>query len=180
MQSTGQDQSFVFTSSIAYGYTFKRLPVRAELEYSFRNKAKFNDLGLWPNTEIQTNAELKNQSLMANFYYDFKNTSLFTPYITVGLGASLNKLKVQATGDSADDYANNRKTDFAWSVGAGVSYQINEKVDVDLAYKYIDLGQIEATHFYRSIGSEYTFNETSQYNAKLKNNDISIGLRNEF
>lgn len=31
----GKIRALFFTSSIAYGYTFKRFPVRAELEYSY-------------------------------------------------------------------------------------------------------------------------------------------------
>ena len=168
----------VFTGSIAYGYAFETAPVRAELEYTFRNKSTLNP-ALWTNRN--TEAEVRTQNLMANVYYDFKNSSSFTPYVSAGLGASFNKLNVtESVANVVTERANDKKTDFAWSVGLGLNYEISKNLDLDFAYRYMDSGKVNATHNYREIGYDYDYSERSNYDTKLKNHDFTVGLRYNF
>jgi len=190
--ASDKEKDTVINASIAYGWALESLPVRAELEYTFRgkadangttNRAYFNGLG-----DVYTygtaDATVKSQSLMANVYYDFKNTSDFTPYVSAGVGAAFNKLDVTEYQTDLDGSAsaNDKKTDFAWSIGAGVSYALDKDLDLDLGYRYVDLGKVNA-----STVAPWTFTGTnisgvtvSDYEAKLKSHDFSIGLRYKF
>ena len=68
------------------------------------------------------------------------------------------------------------------SIGAGVSYALDKDLDLDLGYRYVDLGKVNA-----STVAPWTFTGTnisgvtvSDYEAKLKSHDFSIGLRYKF
>jgi opacity protein-like surface antigen len=124
------------------------------------------------------------QTLFFNAYWDFHNSTAFTPYIGagVGLGFINNHYKFGFSGDpllpvpekvSSDSVSmNNMNTVFAWNVGAGCSYAFNENFSADLAYRFVGLG----------------YNETSKtfYGQKVKigtspyANEFSLGLRYTF
>ncbi len=59
-------------------------------------------------------------NLMVNGYYDFHNSTIFTPYIGAGIGVGLNEVK----------------NVFSWQVGPGVDIAINKSFSVDIAYKF--------------------------------------------
>lgn len=56
-------------------------------------------------------------------------------YAMGGLGMSYNKT------DSSTYTKGNGKFDFAWTVGAGVDYRLNQCWSMDLGYRYVDLGE---------------------------------------
>ncbi|RPI66527.1 MAG: porin family protein, partial [Geobacteraceae bacterium] len=68
-------------------------------------------------------------SLMANGYFDFVNTTPFTPFISAGLGMA--RIDINDFGGSDFD-----DTVFAYQFGAGVGYAINKHINIDLTYRY--------------------------------------------
>jgi len=62
----------------------------------------------------------------------------FEPYIMGGLGAAWNKADSTAVtkGDS--------KVSFAWTLGAGIGYRLSRCWDLDLGYRFADLGEARA------------------------------------
>ena len=80
---------------------------------------------------------LKTQSLLVNVYYDFNLCSRFTPYVSAGAGIA--KLNARQHFDS-ENSAKSNPSNFAWQVGAGVSYAATDSIDVDLGYRYVDTG----------------------------------------
>lgn len=89
----GDDHDTVFSGGIAVGYDFYpqfSIPVRTELEFYARGKAdsKYNvDKDSWSGGYWRD--DLKNEvsvnTLMLNAYYDFRNDSAFTPWVSAGL-----------------------------------------------------------------------------------------------
>ena len=81
---------------------------------------------------------------MLNLLYDFKNTTAFTPFVLLGAGLAIHKTDntVEPTG-LAPDYSGRNVTEaeFAWTVGLGVAYSLTESCDIDLVYRYIDMGE---------------------------------------
>ncbi|WGL99753.1 outer membrane beta-barrel protein [Arsenophonus sp. aPb] len=100
---------------------------------------------------------VKNQidlnTLMLNAYYDFKNSSNFTPYLSAGLGYAYISQKTSvdfmvinpSTGDKSDRFhlwtRSHATNNFAWSAGAGIKYTVNKDFSFDLNYKYLNAGQ---------------------------------------
>lgn len=169
----------VFTGSIAYGIDLEKqlsFPIRAELEYTYRDNAEIKNLTT-PKWTTKTDLDLKAQNLFLNFYYDFKNTSAFTPYVSAGLGMSHNKLKyTERFVTGLVTKANDSKNDFAWNVGLGLNYTINNNFDVDLGYRYVDLGKVSSTYKMNNVNFDYN----SKIETKLRTQDITLGLRYKF
>ncbi len=81
--------------------------------------------------------DVSNLAFLFNGYFDIKNPSIVTPYLSGGIGVArvdLSKITVTGIGDyttkSYDD------TVFAYQVGAGVGIALTEKVTLDLKYRY--------------------------------------------
>lgn len=106
----GDDHDTVFSGGIAAGYDFYpqfSIPVRTELEFYARGKAdsKYNiDKGKGSWSDGYWRDDLKNEvslnTLMLNAYYDFRNDSAFTPWVSAGIGYArfIRKQPVSAPG----------------------------------------------------------------------------------
>lgn len=86
---------------------------------------------------------IRSTTLMFNAYYDLGKMSGFVPYVGAGVGVSRNQMDgVYFTGNPAlintiegkDTYS------LAWSLMAGVGYQVSDRITLDLGYRYLDMG----------------------------------------
>ncbi len=80
--------------------------------------------------------DLNTLSFLANAYYDFPTGTKFTPFITAGFGVvqvELNDFSIVGLGieSFSDD-----DSFLGGQVGAGVSYAINDMLDIELKYRY--------------------------------------------
>lgn len=183
----------VFGGGIALGYDFSNtfnLPIRAELDFTARGKAnsKYNleqEHHLNGSYTNDAKNQIKLNTLMVNAYYDFKNESSFTPYLSAGLGyASVNQKTTvsQSYIDAVNPAYNNSNSqshshtsnNFAWSVGAGVKYAMNDNFDLDFSYRYLDAGK--ASISYNDDG--YGYNLESK--VKVRTNDLMLGVTYKF
>jgi opacity protein-like surface antigen len=71
--------------------------------------------------------EIRLSTLLFNLYYDFMKGSKFTPYLTGGLGLGNMKLDGASKSDAVAEY----------QVGAGMAFQINERIVLDLKGRYL-------------------------------------------
>ncbi|MDR1856522.1 MAG: outer membrane beta-barrel protein [Desulfovibrio sp.] len=145
---TGSYTQNTMGGAFAIGYDFWQLnsvPVRAELEYAIRS----NMNKTWNESEEvedevakgSFNANWHLQTILANVYYDFRNSSPFTPYVGAGVGMGL--LRTQYKFDF--DYAGYASSDsvtqwdavFAYNIGAGAYYNFNDNLAVDLGYRFL-------------------------------------------
>lgn len=171
---------------IAIGYDFypkMQLPIRAEVEYALRGNmqttwdSQHGEIAGTPG-HIETEAKWNAQTLFANFYYDFHNSTAFTPYVGAGLGVAFmnTKYTVNGVSDAGDNVEllskSKMSTNFAWNVGLGCSYAFNENFSVDLAYRFVKLGQTEVE---KNIGGQDVSLKTNPYS-----NEFSLGLRMTF
>lgn len=139
----GDKNDTVFGAGLAVGYDFYQhynVPVRTEVEFYGRGAADSHyTLDTWHSPmgdggREDTQNRLSVNTLMVNTYYDFRNSSAFTPWVSVGLGyarihhkATYTDTSWNKSGEVSDisalhysGYDNN----FAWSIGAGVRYDI--------------------------------------------------------
>jgi opacity protein-like surface antigen len=129
------DQGFAF--GVAAGYGFGSTRVEGEIAYQKNDYDKLSinvpGVGSW-STDVDGDAT--STAFLVNGYYDFKNNSSITPFIGAGLGfakVDVGAISVPGFGTvttSADD------TVFAYQIGAGVGFAVNEKVSLDLKYRY--------------------------------------------
>jgi opacity protein-like surface antigen len=121
---------------------------------------------------------LKTYTLMLNAYKDLGNFGGFVPYVGAGIGAAYHQM-----GDTyfTDNPAlvNRIKGDndlaFAWSLMAGVGYQISDRAIIDVGYRYIDMGSISSQ---RSDSAGFV-NPAVKLD-DLTAHEVKVGLRYHF
>lgn len=154
----------VFGGSVAVGLQapFAHGALRGEFEYNLNADAEKNIT--FDGLEGKFKTKLESQAYLINAYYDIYTNTNFVPYIGAGLGAA--RLKASLENENISD------TSFAWQIGAGVAYQINPNIAVDLGYRYIDFGDISETDV------EDGFPEKDKIESKA--HEIMLGLRYTF
>ena len=183
------DETIYPNISAAIGFDFSKVSkvnARAELEYTYKDKATFApniSSGIFNGVEEQAPEgipsflvnELRTQSLMLNGYYDFKNKSKSTPYLSAGVGVSRieNKVSInpEAFGDS-ENITTDTNNNFTWTAGAGVAYKVTENVALDLSYRYVDAGETDVSQSFEGTKLKNT--------ADLVSHDYSLGVRYNF
>lgn len=176
---TANKNKGVFGGGIAAGYDFyeqHQLPVRLELDVTFRGKGASNGSVAYDIDGQQGVSNINNKvrmnTYMLNGYYDFHNESAFTPYISASMGLASLKLENKTYEGDDSDQISNSANNFAWGLGAGLKYDINTNLALDLSYKYINAGEVKASR------SDDGFSYTSKL--KSYSNDIMIGVTYKF
>lgn len=192
---------------IAVGYNFDthfNVPVRAEIDVMARMKDSSNylrnhEIRTYPSpgrkTDIEDRVNNKAQlnTFMFNGFYDFKNTSAFTPYLMGGVGlASFKHTAIPSysytdynTMNEVSGYykgsikRSHTKNNFAWNAGAGVRYKINEDFNLDVSYRYLGAGKSSLTTFNRPE-STYYYSRNEKSKIKVVTQDIMLGLTYNF
>lgn len=111
-------------------------------------------------------------TLFANLYYDFRNDSAFVPYIGAGIGMSFNYLGFDLHRGGSAVSRDESTTNFAWNVGAGVAYNVNDALYIDAAYRYVDLGYTEASGALKG--------DQIKVGSRPYNHEFMLGLRFAF
>jgi len=176
----------VFGASIGtrvYNNLFAELEYAYTPNYSF-SKSYSHGSGVELMT-VSTAAKIRSHSFFANLNYLIKHNSLpFTPYLTVGAGLANNRLQnVPVTTAMVNDdsvarlFKGQNKTSFAWQAGAGCLFPLNEKLELNVAIKYQNLGKIQS--------SAYDLNNQASIasipvKARLSTVNLMFGLKYKF
>jgi len=141
--------------------------VEGELSYASYEANSYADTagGSFDNAEGPLNAVY----LLANLWYDIPNSSRFTPYVGGGLGMA----KVDGDTFFDDDVYGYGpgETKFAYQVGAGVSYGINDRMSLDVGYRY---KAVDGVNFDDSDGGGV------YENGDVHTHTLQAGLRFDF
>ncbi|GDO95258.1 outer membrane protein [Escherichia coli] len=185
----GDNSDTVFGVGLAVGYDFYphyNVPVRTEVEFYGRGNA-VSEFNLTDDKTVNRSREdVRNKvslnTLMVNAYYDFRNSSAFTPWVSAGLGyARINYKSTYIYSDydnnarivsdyteSGSKYDNN----FAWSLGVGVKYDVTPDFSLDLSYRYLDAG--DTTLSYKDGVDTY------KSTVDVRNNEFMLGATYNF
>ena len=149
------------------------------------------------NLDAKVKLKEKKLGLMANAYYDFHNSSEFTPYVMAGVGLNRGTLEAKIDGykagtagsaiESASATIKSKNlTSFAYQVGVGVGYEMAKDIYLDAGYK---LSGMTGTYKFKkdSSGSFKTDPELAGVNPKEDKfgspklqHTISAGVRFAF
>lgn len=125
-------------------------------------------------------ARIDSYSLMANAYWDIHrfefNQIALTPYLSGGLGVafhSTGRLCIYQNPNTVlVKSASN--ADFAFQVGAGVGVGLSERFDLDLGYRYVDLGRFKT-------GTDGDLVDLSTpVRGDISGHELKMGLRYSF
>jgi opacity protein-like surface antigen len=192
------DQSTAFFGGVGIGYRFNNwFRVDGTFEYRGGGSIGVNDridyINGAGNAGVLTNTYKGNLSSMValfNAYVDLGTWNCLTPYIGAGIGYASNRITgltdqganwvdtttaiIQPTLGTA---GNGTKTGVAWALMAGVGYEVNKNLTLELGYRYLNLGDAQSG----VIRNAFLNDTYAPLKAKsLDSHDIKIGMRWNF
>ena len=81
---------------------------------------------------------------MVNGYFDLGNMRGFVPYVGAGVGLAYHQMDdytYSVGGARPYRVTGDNDLTLAWSVMAGVGYQVSDRAILDIGYRYLDLGR---------------------------------------
>ena len=117
-----QKDDMSFPGAVALGLRIRHF--RLEAEYMFSTETSMEDY----RQEIST--------ITAQLYYDVPFKSAIRPFFNAGIGRHDTKLKK----DKVYDYTRHGT---AWNVGGGVTWNLSNAVNMDLGYRYLNIGDFK-------------------------------------
>ncbi len=142
-------------SSGAVGYDFGNIRIESEISHQKNNYDKLNPGG------INIGGDATSKAFLVNGYYDFKNNiSHITTFISAGIGAA----RVNMSSSAQGNVAGTSDTAFAYQIGAGFSFAVNETLSLDLKYRFF------STSYLNFKGSE----------GKFLSHNVYAGVRASF
>ncbi len=156
---------------------------RADVTGEYRGNANFHGLDIvsFNGATAFTDEYRASKSewlVLANAYVDLGTWWCVTPFIGAGVGGSRNtisnfvdvntpNLGVAFTPDAS-------KWNFAWALHAGVGYKVSPNVTLELAYRYVDLG--DGVTGALSDFTGFTRGRTMQFK-DITSHDLKFGVR---
>lgn len=187
------------TGAIGLGYRFNE-NFRLEGRLSHRS-SDFNNgqpgTGGNEGYEYIVDGDISSTAFTIEGFYDFPNSTAFTPYVKAGIGVSRNKYSARLTGsgittpraefgsraiDSFDNangnldgyytgYDSNHSTDFTWNVGFGGSYEVSKNTTLFAEYQYGQFGDVKTS--LDPFGDGFKIDNVSSH-------EVSVGIRVNF
>jgi opacity protein-like surface antigen len=196
-QTTGMGFDSSTSYDVGVGYRFNNW-FRADVTGEYRGNANFHGSQFSPlNASFPGFAGVDNYSgsksewvAMANAYVDLGTWWCITPFVGAGVGMSRNTISgfrddgvVLNTGfgtsPSTTFAADGSKWNFAWALHAGLAYKVAPGFTVELAYRYINLGD-GVTGVTNSFDGVTTVNGSGFLLKDITSQDVKLGVRWEL
>ena len=192
-ETTGFDTGGIY--QLGAGYQFNHW-FRVDVTGEYRGNANFHGLDLtsFPNGGTPGfgsdtyNAQKSEWLFLVNAYADLGTWYCITPYVGAGVGAArvtianftdtnIGSLAVGSpvpVGPGFVSAATGSQWNFAWALHAGLAYQVNPNMAIELGYSYVNLGDgttgVDMAFDHSAGGHVFQFhNITSQ--------DVKLGVR---
>lgn len=171
------DSGWMF--GIGVGYNFNSW-LRADLTGEYRGKTQFHALDRHAAGSNDYTASKSEWVALANLYIDLGTWYGLTPFIGAGVGVAYNKIDhyrdinvIAGGGGWADS---GTKANLAWAAHAGVSYRVTPGFSVELAYRYLNIGDAKTADTINLDGSNPILNNSTFFNG-IYSHDIKLGVR---
>lgn len=179
-QGTSKDDVLAGGFSVGYNFQYRyKVPVRVELNYTAHGRL---DKGKASSTlygaDFKHDSKLGLQTLMTNVWLDIPTGLPITPYLGAGVGVAYIEYKGKQTFNNAQIMNTSRYlTNFAWQVGTGINYKVNDQWSLDLGYRYVHAGNVTSDRWTNvQEGAPTHFSDK----AKLKSNEYMLTVRYTF
>ncbi len=175
------DNVFVWGGALGYKYDNWLVPLRMETEYLYRNHYEYNTQPLGPFSQYVIDgfkSHLNTQTMLANFYADVPITDMFGLFFGAGLGIGFSDTDATSPIDFPHNLVSNDITGsadnvgFSWMGTAGITASPLKWMNVDLSYRYSDLGGISWRTGTLQSGGVFSF-ETDDFSAQ----ELLLGIR---
>jgi opacity protein-like surface antigen len=177
----GFDAAPIFGLGIGYQWNnWLRVDVTGE----YRAKANFHGLDIARDTAgtlfpDEYHASKSEWVFLANAYFDLGTWWHITPFVGAGVGMSYNRIHdfkdVGTTVGSVAFGDTTGKWNFAWALHAGLAYAVTHDFTVELAYRYIDLGDAQSGDL-RTYDGINSVNNPMHFR-DITSHDMKLGVR---
>jgi opacity protein-like surface antigen len=169
---------------LGIGYQFNGW-LRADVTGEYRGTTNFHALDSYYNTDVAaivTNEYTSSKSewlFLANAYLDLGTWWNITPFVGAGLGfaqvsiGNFNDLSVVTGGGGYA--ASHSQWNFAWALHAGLAYHVTPGFTVELAYRYLSLGDGKTGDVINYDGTNQWYNPT-EFN-DITSHDVKFAVR---
>lgn len=129
--------------------------LRADLTLDYRFESDVHGRNLAPNATFAGTHRfgLENTVLLANLYYDFNRGSWFNPYVGLGLGTVYHQTSTGTTQTGGGTIASGSDWNLAGAAMAGFSVALLDRLNLDLGYRFLYLGEAKAGGVKNSLGN---------------------------
>jgi opacity protein-like surface antigen len=130
------DTGLTLSTSIGYDANFFRYEL--ELLYQKNDLDTYNINSPDGSATGALNGDITSLALMFNGYFDIRSFSNVVPYLTAGVGfanVEMSSISLNVPGETVNAIGDDDNV-FAYQVGIGVAYNVNETVTADLKYRY--------------------------------------------
>jgi opacity protein-like surface antigen len=172
---------------IGIGYQWNHW-MRFDLTGEYRGKSSFHGLDIVRSGGDTYTDEYQFKKsewlILLNAYLDLGTWYHFTPFIGAGIGAS--KITIHGftdtcvivnvcTGGSVATGATASTWNFAWALHAGVAYKATSNLTIELAYRYVSLGDAQSGDLVTYLGGN-TINNPMHFR-DITSHDLKLGVR---
>ncbi|GGZ97657.1 hypothetical protein DC083_05115 [Ignatzschineria ureiclastica] len=159
-----KDSKSFLTGSLGLGYQFNDL-FRIGVEYVLPKKVEYSS----SRGKDFNYHNVKGQRVMLNGYLSYPVNETIDVYATAGIGYA--RLKSSGYQNSeAYTFNTSTKGNFAWSLGAGISFKPIENTYIDLGVRYVDMGKADT-------GMSRFGKQNQKLKSKISSTEFTLGVR---
>ena len=177
-------------ASAGVGYKFNNW-FRVDATGEYRSKSEFNGADLYTLAGVGTfpdvyTAKKSEWLALVNAYVDLGSWHGISPFVGAGVGAA--NVKISAFTDSgvgvdgiSDAFAFGGEHDewnFAWALYAGVGMAVTDNVTLEMAYRYLDMGD-GASGDLRPYDGPGVIDNPMEFR-DITSHDVKLGFRYQF
>ncbi|CAL7961466.1 exported hypothetical protein [Alphaproteobacteria bacterium] len=178
------EKSVVYGGSIGYKFSPNLRESISVLRFNNFEFKKESSKITTKNYRYLFTQKISSTACMLNTMIDVAAFRKINPYIIIGVGGVRNKVSDYQLYDTADKskliatLQGKSNWQLAWNVGAGINYDVSNRVSIDVSYKYLDLGNAATTNqMTMADGKKDTHNPA---NPKLSAHAVFAGIRLRF
>ena len=142
--------------------------VRAELAFAYRAENKKTTKAQTGSLFYKEKDTVSGWTFGINGYYDIQTKTKLKPYVGAGIGLAKMTFDLQMNAFDGLDYywldESYSKVSFAWNIGTGFTYEIDNKTALDIGYRYSDFGS------FKKDGVKF----------EMHANEVMVGIRYSF
>lgn len=177
------DGAGTFAAGIGYRWNHW---FRTDITGEYRSKSDFDglDIGVIGGIASPNDYSAKKSEWLAlvNGYIDIGTWHGITPFVGAGVGAANIKISdftdVGVTFDSVAFGEDHDEWNFAWALYGGLAFEVTEAFTVELAYRYLDLGDAESGNLVGYDGTDLIDNP--MIFEDITSHDVKLGVRYTF
>ena len=183
----GQDFGSSALIGLGAGYAFAPVtgaPIRFRLDLTGADRVSYDSThsGTAGGLTLTGKTSLNTATLLGTAYADYLTGTAFTPYLGLGMGFALNSLdrvSYSFNGTPSASEGGKTQTNLAWSIGAGLAYQLTDAIAIDGGYRYLYAGRVSTDGNVRLLSPAATVRQ-APVKSDLHAHELVLGLRYSF